>query len=104
MLKEINASEANFQQEVLDSPVPVLVDFWAAWCGPCSIVAPILDAVALEMAGKVKVVKVNVDENNALAIKYAIQAIPTLLLFKNGEVVKTLVGVHQKAEILQLLQ
>ncbi|MBK1834584.1 thioredoxin [Roseibacillus ishigakijimensis] len=82
----------NFQSEVLESDVPVLVDFWAEWCGPCKSVAPIIDAVAGEVEGKAKVGKVNIDEAGELAQKYNVQSIPTFLFFKNGEVVDTIVG------------
>lgn len=92
---------ANFEAEVVKSDTPVLVDFWAEWCGPCKALAPILDEVAGEMGEKAKVVKVNVDENGELAQQFGIRGIPTMIFFKNGEVQTTLVGNQPKAEILK---
>jgi thioredoxin 1 len=100
--KVIAVNESNFEQEVLNSDVPVLVDFWAPWCGPCRLIAPIVEEIAEEMAGKAKVVKVNTDENPNLAMKYGIRAIPTIMVFKNGRVVDTRVGVQPK-EVLKAL-
>ena len=100
MGKALELNELNFDQEVLQSDIPVLVDFWAIWCGPCRMIAPIIEALAEEYAGKVKVCKVNVDENPNLAARFGIRAIPTLLLFKEGKVVEQLVGVQPK-EILE---
>jgi thioredoxin 1 len=94
-----NINDANFDSEVLKSETPVFVDFWATWCPPCKIVGPIVEEIAEEMEGKVKVCKVNVDENQQTAQSYGIKAIPTLMLFKNGSAVKTLVGAHPKEEI-----
>ncbi len=94
----LSVTNANFEQEVLKSSVPVLVDFWAEWCGPCKMVAPILDELATEYAGKVKIAKVNVDEAQELAGQYGIRAIPTLLLFKNGQVTEQIVGLRSKSE------
>ncbi len=85
-------SDANFKSEVLESNVPVVVDFFAEWCGPCKAMAPALDAVAKEMAGKVKIVKVDVDENHGINKQYRIQAMPTLMIFKDGKVAATQVG------------
>ncbi|MGC8868122.1 MAG: thioredoxin [Sulfurihydrogenibium sp.] len=100
--KVIAVNESNFEQEVLNSDVPVLVDFWAPWCGPCRLIAPIVEEIAEEMAGKAKVVKVNTDENPNLAMRYGIRAIPTIMVFKNGRVVDTRVGVQPK-EVLKAL-
>jgi thioredoxin 1 len=96
MSDEMTLTEANFDKEVLQSSVPVLVDFWAEWCGPCRMLAPIIDELAHEFAGKAKVGKVNVDHNPAIAERYGIRGIPTLILFKNGATVEQIVGVQSK--------
>jgi len=93
----------SFDEAVLNSSKPVLVDFWAEWCGPCKALAPVLDEVAGEMGDKAKIVKVNVDENSEIAQKYGIRSIPTLIFFKNGEVKSTLIGNQQKGEIVKSL-
>ena len=100
MSELISVNKDNFQAEVLNSEVPVIVDFWAEWCGPCKALAPILTEVSKEVTGA-KVVKVNVDEAGELAQQYGIKGIPTLIFFKGGEVKKTLVGNQPKAEILK---
>jgi thioredoxin 1 len=97
------ATDGNFEQEVLKSAVPVLVDFWAAWCVPCKMIAPTLEELGAEFAGRARVAKVNVDENKSTAGRYGIRGIPTLLLFKGGEVKESLVGVHSRQEIAQLI-
>ena len=96
----INLTEANFETEIANSSVPVLVDFWATWCGPCKMIAPILDEIADEKAGAVKVAKVDVDQNQAISARYAIRAIPTLLFFKNGEVKEQVVGMVSKKDLI----
>lgn len=94
----------NFETEVLGSDVPVLVDFWATWCMPCRMLAPVIEEIASENEGKIKVGKVNVDENPDLARKYLVMSIPTVLVFKNGELTATSVGVDSKENILKLLE
>lgn len=94
---------ADFEKEVLQSDVPVLVDFWAPWCPPCRAIAPTLDVVATEFAGKAKIVKVDVDDEQEIAARYGISSIPALLLFKGGEQVGQLVGAHPKNTIANLI-
>ncbi len=101
MSLELNAS--NFSQEVLESKVPVLVDFWAPWCGPCKMMGPVLEEVASEVAGKAKVCKVNVDDNPELAEKYGIMSIPNFIVFKGGQVAGQQVGAVPKDAVLKLL-
>ncbi len=96
-------TEDNFDKEVLQSETPVLVDFWATWCAPCRMIAPVIQAIAEEYEGKLKVGKVNVDENSQLAIRFGIRAIPTLLLFKEGKVVEQMVGVQPKENIKAII-
>ena len=98
---EVQATDSNFEQEVLKSDVPVLVDFWAPWCGPCRMIAPILEELSKEYSGKLKVVKVNVDESPVTSATYAITSIPALMIFKAGEVSSTLIGARPKEAIKQ---
>ena len=93
---EIVLTNANYENEVVNSEIPVLVDFWATWCGPCRMIAPIIEEISEEYQGKLKVCKVNVDEEEELAIKFGITSIPTLLLFKGGKVVKKTLGYMPK--------
>lgn len=99
----ISTSDANFEAEVLQSDVPVLVDFWAEWCGPCKMIAPILDEISSEFEGRVKVAKLNIDENPSTPPKYGVRGIPTLMLFKNGEVDATQVGALSKSQLANFL-
>ncbi|EAX47808.1 thioredoxin [Thermosinus carboxydivorans Nor1] len=99
MANVVNVNETNFQEEVLDSSKPVLVDFWAPWCGFCTKLSPVFDELANEMGDKVKLVKVNVDENRSLAQKYGVMSLPTMILFKNGEPGEKLIGFMPKQAI-----
>ncbi|MGC9969526.1 MAG: thioredoxin [Bryobacteraceae bacterium] len=100
----LNFSDSSFDADVLKSDIPVLVDFWAAWCGPCRAVAPVVDQIATEYAGRLKVGKVDVDSNGDIATRYGITGIPTLLLFKDGRVVDSRVGAVGKSELLKMLE
>ena len=97
-------TDATFESQVLQSATPVLVDFWAPWCGPCRAIGPTIDALAGEYAGKIEVVKLNVDENPATPGKYGIRAIPTLILFKNGEVLDQITGAVSRNNIVAMLE
>lgn len=99
---ELKINSENFEKEVLNSEKPVLVDFFADWCGPCKMMAPIVEELATELEGKAKVGKLNVDENSDIAIEYNVMSIPTLIVFKNGKEEKRLVGVRNKEELLEL--
>lgn len=99
----LEITDGNFEQEVIESGLPVLIDFWAVWCGPCRMVAPIVQEIATEYADKVKVGKLDVDNNPETAMKYGIRSIPTLLIFKGGEVVDRIVGAVPKQAITQKL-
>lgn len=103
-INTITVTDQNFSNEVLSSTVPVLVDFWAAWCGPCRMVAPIVDQVAEELAGSAKVCKINIDEQPKLAEQYAIMSIPTFMVFKNGKQVDKAVGVVPKSSLVDMLK
>jgi len=100
----VAVTDQSFDQEVLQSPVPVLVDFWAAWCGPCKAIAPTVDQMAIEYAGKLKVVKVDVDANMEVSNRYGIMSIPSLVLFKNGQMVEKIVGALPKPAVISKIQ
>lgn len=102
-MAEITLTKENFAQEVLNADQPVLVDFWATWCGPCRMLAPVIEQIAAENEGKLKVGKVNVDEQEELAIKFRVSAIPTVLVFKGGEVTASAVGYRTKEQIEAML-
>jgi thioredoxin 1 len=102
-MSDITITDANFDNEVLKSTKPVLVDFWAVWCGPCQMQGPIVEEVAKEMDGKAKVGKLNVDENPQMAQKFSVMSIPTLMIFKGGTIVKQFVGVQSKETLLSEL-
>ena len=101
---EVKITESNFKEEVLNSNNPVLVDFWATWCGPCKMLAPVIEEIASEKSETLKVGKVNVDEEPALATQFGVVSIPMLVLFKNGKAVKTSVGYQPKEEILKFIE
>ncbi len=104
MSKALTVTDDSFEQEVLKSNTPVLVDFWAEWCGPCKMIAPILDEIALEFDGRVKVAKVDVDSNNKTAGRYNMMSIPSLLFFKNGQLVDQIVGAMPKSQLASRLE
>jgi thioredoxin 1 len=100
----LETSDANFQTEVLDAELPVLIDFWAPWCGPCRMLAPTLEEAAKQFDGRLKVMKVNVDDNQDTPAKYGVRGIPALMLFKNGEMVASKVGALTKSQLVEFLE
>ncbi len=104
MAKPVHITDDTFEKEVLESDIPVLADFWAEWCGPCRTIAPVLEEIAQEYDGRLKIAKVDVDENQATPARFGIQGIPTLILFKNGEPVERLVGAMPKEQLLSQLR
>lgn len=100
----IKITKHNFDQEVLNSSEPVLLDFWASWCGPCRMVAPAVEEISVEMAGTAKVGKINIDEESELASQFRVMSIPTLMVIKNGKISATAIGVKPKKEILRMLE
>lgn len=103
-MAEITITKDNFTKEVLESDIPVLVDFWATWCGPCRMIAPFIEEIAKEYGGKVKVGKINVDDEGELAVKFGIMSIPTVMVIKDGKVVNTAVGYRSKEQLVELLK
>ncbi len=99
----IEITDASFKSEVTDSPLPVLVDFWAPWCGPCKMIAPVLEEIAQEYEGKAKIVKINIDDNQNTAAQFGVRSIPTLILFKNGNEVEKIVGAQGKDKLTALI-
>ena len=104
MSKVISVTVKTFEAEVLQSPIPVLVDFWAEWCGPCRMIAPILDELAVEALDKIKIVKINADDESSLVVKYGVSSIPTLILFNGGEAQKTMTGARPKPALIKELE
>ncbi len=104
MSAAVPVTDSTFKQEVLDDELPVLVDFWAPWCGPCRMVAPVVDEIALQYEGKLKVVKVNTDENPTVATQYGIRSIPTLMIFKGGNKVEMVVGAVPKSTLASTIE
>lgn len=103
-MAEIVITKDNFTKEVLESDIPVLVDFWATWCGPCRMIAPFIDEIAKEYDGKIKVGKINVDDESELAVKFGIMSIPTVMVIKDGKVVNTAVGYRSKEQLVDLIR
>lgn len=103
-MAEVNITYQNFEDEVINSNIPVLIDFWAEWCGPCRMVSPIIDELAIDYEGRIKVGKINVDEENELAMQFRIMSIPTIGLFKGGKLVDKIVGARPKAEFEKFIE
>ncbi|MEX4028581.1 thioredoxin 1 [Haemophilus influenzae] len=103
MSEVLHINDADFESVIVNSNIPVLLDFWAPWCGPCKMIAPVLDELAPEFAGKVKIVKMNVDDNQATPAQFGVRSIPTLLLIKNGQVVATQVGALPKTQLANFI-
>ncbi|MEI7812602.1 MAG: thioredoxin [Ignavibacteria bacterium] len=103
-MKPVQFTDANFDAEALNSDILVVIDFWAVWCGPCRMIAPIIEQLAIEYEGKVKVGKLDIDENQQTAIKYGVRSIPTVLLIKDGKVVDTIIGAVPKPQLVQKIQ
>lgn len=101
-MTEITVTKENYIDEVINSDIPVLLDFWATWCGPCKMIAPLIEEIAIENEGKIKVGKVNVDEQEELAVMFSISAIPTIIALRDGEVINKIVGLKSKEDILKL--
>jgi thioredoxin 1 len=104
MAKPMKVTDSTFEQNVINAEQPVLVDFWAEWCGPCKMIAPVLDEIAHELDGKLTIGKLDIDENGDTAMAFGVMSIPTLLLFKGGEPVERIVGFQQKAQLMRRLQ
>ena len=104
MSEVLHVTDASFEKDVLQSDTPVVLDFWAPWCGPCKMIAPILDEIAAELGGKVKIAKINVDENQLVAAKFGVRSIPTLVIFKEGKAVNTQVGALPKTQLTALIE
>jgi thioredoxin 1 len=104
MANAVAVSDDTFTAEVIDSDTPVLVDFWAAWCGPCRVISPILEEIASEQEGKLKIAKVNIDESQEYASQLGVVSIPTMVLFKGGRPVEKIIGAHPKSNILQVIE
>ena len=100
----LHVTDASFENDVLQSEVPALVDFWSAWCGPCKMIAPLVDEISEEYAGKIKVCKMDVDSNPETSVKFNVRGIPTLLIFKNGNIEATKVGALSKAQLVELVE
>ena len=103
-MSTVKVDTSNFENDVLKSAEPVVVDFWAEWCGPCKMIAPSLEEIATELQGKVKVAKINIDENPELATQFGVRSIPTLLLFNNGDIVSNMVGAAPKSRLLDWIK